>query len=156
MPKYYIYLIYTGLLALILILVVPRKEIRRLAFWGILFGAVVDAFAIILFTHLLDVGGYLNYGPLALLGMPFLPLIAWTVYYIIYFYFLPKQPPWNYIFTVTAASYSVIFSNVLSNLGIFEWNYGKIFIPFLIYISWNSLATWAYLKFIEDINIYAD
>lgn len=146
MPLYFIYPIYTGILGLILCAVVPKKDIQRLAVYGLISGGVLDAVVIILFTHILGVGGYINYGPFGFMGMPFFPLLAWTIFFILFFYFIPEKKPWNYIFVLIAALYSVLFSNMLMNLGIFKWNYDRLIIPFLIYISWFSAVTWGFYR----------
>lgn len=146
MSTFFIYPIYTGTLVILTYALVPRQEIRRLSIYGITFGAVTDAVMIIVFTHLLGVGGYLNYGPFGFMGIPFFPLFAWTAYFILYLYLLPKTKMWVYIYLTVAAFYSVMFSNVLQNLGIFKWNYGRLFVPFLIYIGWHLGVTLIYRR----------
>ncbi|MGM0370717.1 MAG: hypothetical protein ACQEP9_09855, partial [Bacillota bacterium] len=120
-----------------------RKNIRKLAIYGLLFGALGDISAILIFGHLLKLGGYLNYGPLGFFNIPFFPPIAWTIWFILYFYFLPDRKILKYIYITTAALYATIFSNVLANLNIFKWNYSKIILPFFIYITWFIGSTWA-------------
>ena len=144
---YWIYPIYTGILAIALIVLVPKKNIRKLFPWGIIVGGIGDISAILLFTKLLGVGGYINFGPFGFKGIPFFPLLAWSIWFIMYFYFFPVNSTYlKYIYVFTAAAYSVIFSNILINLNIFYWNYGNIIIPFLIYISWFSVAIWIKYK----------
>jgi len=145
-PRYLIYPLYTGALVLLTIILVPRREIRALFFWGMLYGGFID-FILIIMVGLLGVGGYLNYGPFSLSGMPFFPLLAWAFYFILYLYILPPKKPYNYIFTILAAGYSTIFSNVLMNVGIFQWNNSKVIIPSLLYLFWNSLVTWSFQKY---------
>ncbi|MHB9095745.1 MAG: hypothetical protein ACYC21_13850 [Eubacteriales bacterium] len=146
MEKYFIYPVYTGILGSIAAIMVPRQHMRRLAALAIVFGGAFDVAAILLLTKLLGVGGYLNFGPFGFIGIPLFPPIAWTIFFLMYFYILPDKKPWVYIFPFISAIFSIIFSNVLLNLGIFEWNYGRLVVPFLIYISWHSSVTWAYLK----------
>lgn len=143
MPPYFIYIIYTSALASIAFVLVPRKKIRQLSIYGMLLGAFFDIVAIFVFRFL-GIGEYTNIGPLGLLYVPFFPPIAWTIYFIIYFYLLPKNKPWIYFYIIMAAGYSTMFSNVLQNLGILKWYYGSIIIPFFIYLIWYSLATWVY------------
>lgn len=82
-PLYLIYIIYTFTLGILAFAVVPRSEIRRLSFLGIIYGAITDFCLIIIVTHLLGAGGYQNYYPFGFMGIPFFPLLAW------FFYFLP-------------------------------------------------------------------
>jgi len=153
-PFPFIYMIYTLALGIMAFAVVPRTEIRRLSFLGIIYGAIIDFFLIVLVTHLLGGGGYKNYYPFGFMGIPLFPLLAWVFYFILYLFFLPKRKPWNIIYTIAAAGYSTIFSNTLQNLGIFQWNVGRLFLPFILYLTWNSLVTWSYLKYFSKIFLY--
>jgi len=150
----YIYIIYTLALGIMALAVVPRPEIRRLSFLGIIYGAITDFWIIIFATHLLEVGGYKNYFPFGFMGIPFFPLLAWTFYFILYLFFLPQRKPWIIIYIIAAAGYSTIFSIILQNLGIFQWNVGRLFIPFLIYLTWFSIVTFTYHKYFENKEFY--
>ncbi len=143
MQPYWIYPIYTACIGLVTLALVPRHHIRKISFYAIVLGGVADVVAILLVTHLLGAGGYRNFDPFGLDGMPFFPPLAWTVWFVLFFYFLPRQRVTKYVYIVVAAAYSVIFSNVLIHLGIFEWNYGNVVVPFFIYVSWFLLVTWA-------------
>lgn len=146
MPLYLIYPIYTGLLALIVIFVIPKKEIRQLSVFGIFFGAVMDIGAIGLFMKLFKIASWINYGPFGVGGLAFFPPIAWTCYYILYFYMIPKYKPWNYIFAFAGAGYSVLFAIVLRKLGIFSPNYNEIISLSSVYMPWHMIVTWGYFR----------
>jgi hypothetical protein len=120
---HFIYPLYSGILAIILYCLVPRKSIRRLFIYGVIFGSIIDFAAVIVFTFFLGIGGYINYGPFGFMGIPFFPLIAWCCYFILYFYFLPNKP-YVYLYPIVAALYSTLFSNILQNIGIFKWILG--------------------------------
>ncbi len=149
----YINAIYTSIVVVLMFMLVPRKEIRKLVIYGMLFGAGFDIVAITIFTVLLHVGGFINFEPFGFHGFPFFPPLAWTAYYIMYFYILSANKNWKYLLPITGTFYSVIFSNVLQNLGVFKWNYGRTIIPFIIYITWYCLATWGYLKLTQKIQV---
>ncbi|MCK8828405.1 hypothetical protein MWH25_11775 [Natroniella acetigena] len=149
MPTYFVYPIYTGILALILFILVPRESIRELVFHGVVFGGIGDFLAILFYSHFLGVLDYINYGPFGLKGMPFFPILAWTIWFIMFFYFMPDNKTFRNIYMVTAAAYSTFFSNILVNLNIFKWNYSNIVLPFLIYISWFSISVWIKKELIE-------
>ena len=151
MPKFFIYPIYTLALFLIVLAVVPIKKIQTLSFYAIFFGAIVEIALIFLLTKVIGVGGYKNFGPFGFLGVPFFTPIAWVAFFILFLYFLPKKRPWNYIYIFAAAGYSVLFSNVLKNLGIFSWNMGELVIPYILYLSWFSFFTWVYYKLTNNI-----
>ena len=146
MPTYLVYPIYTTALLIATYALVPRQNIRDLLRYGILFGAITDAVMIILFTKIIGLGGYINFGPFGFKGIPFFPLIAWSAYYVLYLYMLPEEKPWVYIFPIVAAFFSLFFSNILQNLGIFVWNWGTVIIPLIIYLFWHITVTWIYIK----------
>jgi len=146
MQQHFIYPIYTSVLTIMMVILVPRREIKRLVMYGILFGAVADVFFIQL-IGLIGMGEYLNFKYFGAFGIPFFPPIAWTAYFIMFLYFLPRNKPWIYIFPIIASCYSVYFSNILQALGIMKWNYGNPILPLiLVYAPWHFGVTWAYLK----------
>jgi len=146
LPWHYTYPIYTGVLALALVILVPRKEIKRLFIYGVVFGGVANALLVSLIGNLLGAGGHTNYGLLGAFGVPFLPPIAWSAWFIMYLYFLPERKPWIVGYIVIAAVYAVFFSNVLINFHVFQLNYGVVLVPFVVYASWFAAATWAYFR----------
>jgi len=146
LPLYSIYLLYTSIIALVMILLIPRKDIKSLALLGVLYGSILDILWILVISFV-GGGGYLNYGPLGFIGIPFMPPISWTFFFIIFLFLLPRKKPWNYIFTLVASGYSVFFSNVLSNLGIFQWTFSKVIFPSGIYLTWFFFVTWSYNKY---------
>lgn len=145
-PSYMIYLIYTAVLGVILICLVPRKDIKEFLIYGMIFGGVYDVFWILVIM-VLRVGGYKNFGPFGFLGIPFFPPIAWSIYFIMFFYFLPKKGlVVPYFFAIAATFYAIFFSNVLHNLNIFQWIKSSFALPLLLYGIWHVSATWAFLK----------
>ncbi len=142
MEAYWIYPIYTTALAIIFKAVIPREYIKKSLIYGLIFGGLADSSLILIVSLLLKVGGYINYGPFGFKGVAFFPPIAWTIWFIMYFYFLPAERYLRYIYIFIAAGSAVFFSNVLVNLKIFEWNYGRIIIPFIIYFSWFTTSAW--------------
>lgn len=143
-----IYPLYTGAIALVMLAVVPREKIRRLVIFGVLYGGVGDLIMLVV-LFVFNIAGYKNFGPFGF-GFPFFPPLAWTFFFIIYLHFLPERYPWNYIFSVTAAGYSLLFSNVLQNLGIFEWRMGRILPPAIIYLVWMITVTYTYQRFFKE------
>lgn len=148
MQLFFIYPIYTIVLAAIVRLLIPLSEIKRLFIFGIAYGALVDGI-IILIYKVLGLVEYINYGPFGFLGIPFFPLIAWTCYFLLYFYFLPVGKLWIYLYVAVASLYSFLFSNILQNLNILHWNHGRILIPIMTYFLWNCFATLSFLKLSE-------
>lgn len=148
LPVYLIYPIYTAVIALALILVVPRPEIKRLLIYGIIFGAIINAVLMAVHSSL-DLGGHINYGSFGLGNFSFFPPIAWTLWFIMFFYFLPELPEHSIltaVYIVSAAAYAMFFSNVLVNLEVFVWKAGRVIYPFFLYLIWFTIAAWGYFR----------
>lgn len=140
----YIPFIYLLIFASILIATVPKSEINRLSIYGILFGAVFDI-VLVTTANLIGEFRYINYGEFGLFGLHFFAPISWAVFYIMYFYFLPKKKVYIYIYVVCGIFYSMFFCQVITKLGVLKLRHGILdsIIPFLI---WLPLATWGYLR----------
>ncbi len=148
MPIKFIPLIYTFVFALILVLVVPKREIRRLSIYGIIFGAGFDV-VLISFTNLISEFRYINYEQFGLFGIHFFAPISWAIFFIIYFYLLPNKKSYIYIYEIAAIFYSMMFCQMITKLGVLQLAHGIIdsIIPFIL---WFPLATWGYLKLTKN------
>lgn len=144
MPIKYIPFIYTFVFTAILVAAVPKKEIRRLSIYGIIFGAVLDI-VVVEIGNLTNSFRYINYEPFGLIGLHFMAPISWAIFFIIYFYFLPEKKSYIYIYTIMAVFYSMLFCQMLTKLGVLELRHGIIdsIVPFVI---WFPIVTWAYCK----------
>lgn len=144
MPKYFIYLIFTVIFALILLTTVPKIEIRRLSIYGIIFGGMMDVLVHI-FGYVTGLFAWINYGPFGFIGVHLFADISWTIFFILYYYFLPEQKPFNYIFAGAGVFFSILFYNLALDLGIFR-TFSRFFLPLLGFAFWFSIATWGYYK----------
>jgi hypothetical protein len=129
---------------LILIATVPKKEIHRLAIYGIIFGGLMDVLMLI-FGKITGQFGWINYGPLGFMGIPIFADVSWAIFFIMYFYFLPKIKPFNYIFAGAGVFFSVLYTNLVIDLGIFTSN-NRTWSPLISFVVWFSIATWGYYK----------
>lgn len=148
MPINLIPFIYTGIFAIILVAVVPRKDIHRLAIYGIIFGGIFDIVAVTI-ANLTGSFRYINYEPFGLMGIHFLAPISWSIFFILYFYFLPKKKPYIFIYTIMAIYYSMLFCQMLTKLNVLKLGHGIIdsIVPFVI---WFPIATWGYLSLVKN------
>lgn len=152
MPIHFIPFIYTGIFAAILVLTVPKMEIRRLSIYGIIFGAVVDI-VVVEIAVITNSFRYINYEPFGLMGIHFMAPISWAIFFIIYFYFLPDKKPYMYIYVTLAIFFSMLFCQMITKLGVLKLSHGIIdsIIPFII---WFPTVTWSYFRLIEkDLRI---
>ena len=73
MPLYLVYPLYTGILGLVMLAVVPRERIRELVPYALVFGAVLDFLINLVLGNYFNALSYINYGPYGFLGIPFFP-----------------------------------------------------------------------------------
>lgn len=139
---------YTIGFAVILVALVPRREIRRLAIYGMIFGGLADIL-VVSFAHYIGEFRYINYEPFGLFGIHFMAPIAWTVFFMLYFYFLPSGTVYRYIYTVMGMLYSMMFCQTITKLGILSLANGLVdsIVPF---VPWYLAATWGYSKLTEQ------
>lgn len=143
MPLYLITPLYTAIFALIVIAVIPKEEIKRLAVYGIFFGALLNILTLLI-GSLTGKYCFINFEPLGISFIPFFPPISWTLFFMLYFYFMPKKP-WLYIYAASGIFYSILFGNMITNLGIFKLSH-RLLLPLIAFTIWFSIATWGYLR----------
>lgn len=131
-----------------MVLLVPKQEVRRLFIYAIIFGGILNV-AAIAFNTLFNFGRHINYGPFGIGGFSFFPPLAWTLWFILFLWFLPENRLLVIIYIISTAAYSMLFSNVLINLGIFEWKLHRVIYPFCLYLVWFSTAAWGYFAMRE-------
>lgn len=144
MPKYFLYPIYTIIFALVLIANVPREEIRRLSLYGIIFGGVMDAL-VHFFGYVTGLFAWINYGPFGFIGVHIFANVTWSIFFILYFYFIPTLKPLNYLYACAAVFFSTLYFNLVSHMGIL-YSQSKILLPLFGFAFWFSVATWGFYK----------
>lgn len=144
MPKYFIYPIFTTIFSLILIGTVPKKEIQRLSIYGIIFGGMMDVLVHIS-GNVTGLFAWKNYGPFGYKRIPIFANISWAIYFILYFYFLPKKKPLNYIFAGAGVFFSTLYYNLMIDVGILKSS-SRILLPLVGFTGWFSVATWGFYK----------
>ena len=152
MPTYLKLPAYTAIFALVLIASVPRKEIRRLAIYGIIFGVITEIISLSL-GKILGIYEYIDFLPLGYWVFPFFAPISWAIYFVIYFYFLPKHKPLIYVYIASGIGYSIFFAQLLFNSGIMviypkflPYHYIRLIIPLIVFSIWFPYSTWGFLK----------
>jgi hypothetical protein len=136
--------IYTAVLGIILVSLIPKADIRRYSFYGILFGGIFDV-VFVSIANFLGEFRYINYEPFGLAGIHFIAPTAWTIFFIMYFYFIPKKKIYIYLYTLSGIRYSVLFCQTITKLGVLKLAHGLIssIVPFAL---WFPIATWGFLK----------
>lgn len=144
MPKYLLYPIFTTVFALILIANVSKAEIRRLSIYGILFGGIMDAL-VHFFGYITGLFAWINYGPFGFMGVHIFANVTWSIFFILYFYFLPKLKPLNYLFVFAGVFFSVLYYNLVVNLEIL-YSQSRFLLPLAGFTAWFSISTWGFYK----------
>lgn len=151
-PTYLKIPLYTAILALTLITTVPKNEIRRLAVYGIIFGAISDIIALTT-GKLFGLFEYVNFAPLGYWVIPFFSPIAWAIYFVMYFYFMPKHKPLMYIYAASGIGYGTFFAQLLFNSGImvvypkfFSLSVHRLIDPIFVFLIWFPISTWGFIR----------
>ena len=144
MPKFLLYPIITGVFALILIANVSKEEIRRLSIYGIIFGGIMDSI-VHSFGYVTGLFAWVNYGPFGFIGVHIFANVAWSIFFILYYHFLPKLKPLNYLFAFAGVFFSTLYYNLVMNMGIL-YSQSRILLPLVGFTAWFSIATWGFYK----------
>lgn len=122
---------------------VPRREIRRLFIYGLIFGGIFDII-LVETMNLIGEFKYINYEPFGLMGIHIMAPISWTIFFIIYFYLLPAKKIYMILYVISGIFYSMLFCQMITKLGVLTLAHGILdsIFPFAF---WFPLATWGYL-----------
>lgn len=151
MPRFLLHPLYTAVFAVILLAVVPRAEIKRLSIHGIIFGGLIDVL-VHAFGYITGLYAWVEYGPFGFIGVHIFANIAWAIYFIIFFYLLPEKKPLNYLFVGTGIFYSVIYYNLVLDLGIFIAK-SRLLFPLVGFSFWFIIVTWGFYKLEKYIEV---
>lgn len=151
MPKYFIYLIFTFVFSVILIATVPKLEIQRLSIHGIIFGGMMDVLVHV-FGNITGLFAWINYGPLGVMGIPMFPSISWSMFFIMYFYFIPVIKPLHYVFASASVFFSLLYFNLMIDVGILKSS-SRFLVPVMGFAVWFSIATWGYYRLNHYIEV---
>ncbi|CUH94735.1 putative membrane protein [Propionispora sp. 2/2-37] len=140
-------ILYTVVFAILLVILIPREEIRRLSIYGIIFGGIFDIFVVGI-ANFFGEFRYINYEPFGLMGLHFMAPISWSIFFILYFHFLPRETVYVYIYTVMGIFYSMMFCQMITKLGVLSLARGIVdsIAPF---VPWFTIATWGYIRLRE-------
>jgi len=145
LPKELIYPLYTALIMIISFVLIPRKVYKDLFIYGIIFGGIGELIVMSI-AKLLKLGEHIGYGPFGFLSFAFFPPLAWTIWFVMFMYYLPERRALVATYIISAAIYAVFFSNVLMNLQVFVWYKDRMLIPFIIYAVWFAIAVIGYMR----------
>ncbi|TGE39678.1 hypothetical protein E4K67_01375 [Desulfosporosinus fructosivorans] len=142
LPYLYYYLIFTfGLLFLILAFI-PKLEIKKLFWFGLLWGSGLD-FLVEYIYHFVHLTKYQHMAPFNIGVLPLWTILAWTPAVMLFIYFLPQQRE-RYIYWIYVIMWSTFISFVamiLRQLDILVFINGGPWIWFIGSFIFLSLMT---------------
>lgn len=146
---YYIgFALLMGGLALI---VIPRKTIRHLFGFSLVWGYLGSLFFIIVFGGGLFKLFYWRFSePFTFFQSPFLLNLAWVPAIMIYIYFLPKIKHLHLLFLFSFALVSAGLDEMFHRMGLLEYIHWHPFWRFIIAVVWLLGATIHYNRIIAD------
>ena len=141
MPNSLYYLAYALTMFIVMLALVPRKEIKSLFWFSIIWGICVDLLLILLFRFL-NLYIYVNDMPFDFYGSPILLNLSWSPAIILFIYFMPKRPEW-YIFPLYLIAFGMIGTFIgifLHNVGLLEEIHWHELLRFPVITSWFYAA----------------
>jgi len=144
LPLFLLHPLYAVTFVLVLILMVPRKEIRRLSLFGIVLGGGGDVI-VHSFGYITGLFSWINYGPFGFIGIHLFSSISWSAFFIVYFYYLPRHKPFVYIYILASICASTIYYNLVLDIQIFK-ALDRLIVPIAGFAVWYGVATWAFFK----------
>lgn len=140
------YFMFAATIGLATIIVIPRNLYKKYLLYGLMFGGIGDSLLVAI-IHFLGYLNYKNLGATSLFGVfSFWTPIAWTFYFMLFFYFLPVRKVFLgfYVLVFVLLNYGV--GTVMSQSGLYEVIGIYKYIQPFIYLVWCSISAWAFLK----------
>lgn len=132
------------ILAIFLVITVPRQTLRILLPYGVVLGALVNFFYDLLFGHLFKITWFEHLGILNASGHPILGYLAWTLVMVFYLYFWPKDNlNLGYLYLFAWSLLATGFSQVVKQAELYS--YVSWFYPlpmFFTFLGQFAFATW--------------
>lgn len=141
------YIIFAVLMFLMMVVLVPRKRIKQLFWFSLLWGPTVDVVLVLIFSAV-QLYQYQYLKPFEFLGAPIWNALAWTPAIILFIHFLPERKE-RYVIPVYIGTFSMIGVFVgayYSEFGLVRDIHFHYLLRFPIWYLWLSAAYWHYRK----------
>lgn len=132
---------------IIVLLTIPKKDLKEYFIYGVLLGGLGDVIVVGLFQNLLNVIFFKNAGIFNVLGQNILSPPSWILTVMIFLRFLPSEKTFRYIYVLAFAVFSVAYGYLVHNVGLFDfkpWFYP--YFAYLTFLFWWSIITWVFLR----------
>ena len=132
------------ILALFLLITVPRKVFRTLLPYGLVLGGLLDYVCHLVLGDLFKVFSFKNHGIFNVSGQMILAPLAWTLIIIFYLYFWPREnKQLSYFYVLAWGGLATGFSQVVYLAELFEYRPWLSPIPMLImFLARFAFAGW--------------
>ena len=137
---------FVAVIAILILLVIPRSDLRRLIPRATVLGGVGDIVTVFIYQDLLGVIGFKNHGIWECANQHFFSPVGWTLVMVLYFYFYPDSPRiLRYLYTGAWAALAVGYGLLVRNVELYDFKPWFFPIPmYLVFLGWFAFAIWAY------------
>jgi hypothetical protein len=141
------YIVFAALIFIMLVILVPRERIKKLFWFSLIWGPVVDVLLVWIFEAL-KLYRYQYLKPFDFLGAPIWNALAWAPAIILFIHFLPQRKE-RYIIPVYIGTFSMIgvfIGAYYTELGLVQEIHFHYLLRFPIWYLWFSGALWHYRR----------
>jgi hypothetical protein len=141
------YVILAVLMFLLVLIYVPRPEIKKLFWFGLLWGSGVDFLLAELF-RLFNLYHYVHAFPFEFYSSPIMINLAWSQAIILFIYFLPQRKE-GYVFPIYLAVFAIVgvfIGTILKNVGLIAEIHWHELLRFPVWVIWFYGAAWHYRR----------
>ena len=129
----------------LVVLFVPKEEVRKL-FWLAFLWGYIGSKTFIVISGMLNLTKWKHMMPFEFLGAPHWLVFGWGMTMILFFSFMPKSKEW-YAFPVYLLIFglaSAALDNIFHNAGLLEYIHWNPFYRFILTLIWFYGAAWHY------------
>jgi hypothetical protein len=139
-----VHVLITFVFSITSLIFIPKKLYKKFFLYGLIFGGLMDSLVVIVLSLLKLIEfknmGYLNFHNL----FPIVNPITWIFVFMLFFYFLPVNRGFFYLYILGFTLSGMLIGSLLSNLHLFEDHF-PYFHP-LIFLLEFLFSAWVYLR----------
>lgn len=137
---------FAGISLILALILIPKNQYKKFFVYGLIFGGIGDG-VIGTLHSLLGLIDYKNMGMWDLFGITSIwTLITWAFNFMIFFYFLPREKTFLYLYILAFVGLSYGVGLVMQNMGLFEYIGLLKFLAPVVFLAWYSFAAYVFLK----------
>lgn len=142
LPKELYYPLLTAFLIGAMVILIPRRALKVLLPSALAFGAIGSLSFALIFSNLLNLYYYTDYGHFHLFQIPIWLTLGWAAAMAVFLYFLPLDSGkiWYWIYLLTFSSLSAGLGIILNNLGLLHYVHWSPLARFFLALVWLHLS----------------